>query len=130
MDPVTLIIGALGAGVAPGLTDAAREAVKDAYFSLRDHVKRLVAGRPVAETALDQHASNPDAWRDVLTAELQSAGAGDDEQIIEAAKGVLAIADPEGARVGKYVVDIRGAQGTQVGDHNTQTNTFNSPPQE
>jgi hypothetical protein len=25
-------------------------------------------------------------------------------------------------------VDVRGSQGVQIGDHNTQANTFNSPP--
>jgi hypothetical protein len=29
---------------------------------------------------------------------------------------------------GKYRVDLSGAQGVQVGDHNIQTNTFATPP--
>jgi hypothetical protein len=41
---------------------------------------------------------------------------------------LLALLDPTGTRAGKYMVDLRGAQGVQVGDHNTQTNTFSTPP--
>jgi len=36
--------------------------------------------------------------------------------------------DPEGTDAGKYRVDVRGAQGVQIGDHGTQTNTFTTPP--
>jgi hypothetical protein len=37
-------------------------------------------------------------------------------------------ADAAGPRAGKYVVDVRGSQGVQVGDHNTQDNVFHDPP--
>jgi hypothetical protein len=34
----------------------------------------------------------------------------------------------EPGRLGRAVsVDVRGGQGVQIGDHNTQTNTFNNP---
>jgi hypothetical protein len=36
-------------------------------------------------------------------------------------------ADPAGTAQGKYRVDLRGAQGVQVGDRNQQYNTFNAP---
>ncbi|MGI9000936.1 MAG: hypothetical protein ACR2GH_04650 [Pseudonocardia sp.] len=36
--------------------------------------------------------------------------------------------DEAGSQGGKYRVDLRGAQGVQVGEHNAQTMTFTSPP--
>ena len=36
----------------------------------------------------------------------------------------MALVDAAGSQSGKYTVDVRGSQGVQVGDHNTQTNTF------
>lgn len=36
--------------------------------------------------------------------------------------------DEAGSQDGKYRLDLRGAQVGQVGDHNTQTVTFTSPP--
>jgi len=41
---------------------------------------------------------------------------------------MLALVDQAGTQEGKYRVDAQGAQGVQVGDHNTQSNTFTSPP--
>ncbi|WP_340682653.1 hypothetical protein [Amycolatopsis coloradensis] len=37
---------------------------------------------------------------------------------------VLELTDPDGAQAGKYRVLLHGNKGVQVGDHNTQTNTF------
>lgn len=41
-----------------------------------------------------------------------------------AALKVLELTDPDGSQAGKYRVVLRGNKGVQVGDHNTQTNTF------
>ena len=38
------------------------------------------------------------------------------------------LVDEAGARAGKYTVDVRGARGVQVGDHNRQDNVFYAPP--
>jgi hypothetical protein len=48
--------------------------------------------------------------------------------VVEAAQQLMALLDAAGRQSGKYLVDLRGAQGVQVGDHNTQTNTFTTPP--
>jgi hypothetical protein len=128
MDPVTLIVGALAAGAAAGLTDTATNAVKDTYSQLRALVARLFRGRPDGETALRRHAEAPQVWQAPLAGELQAAGAGTDEAIIAAAQRLMAVVDEAGSQAGKYRLDLRGAQVGQVGDHNTQTVTFTSPP--
>ena len=38
------------------------------------------------------------------------------------------LVDEAGSRTGKYAVTVRDSQGVQVGDHNTQTNTFGPRP--
>ena len=48
MDPVTLIVTALAAGAATGMTESAASAVKDAYRSLLALVRKRLAGRPDA----------------------------------------------------------------------------------
>lgn len=128
VEPISLIVGALVAGTATGLTDTATDAVKDAYADLRDPVRRRFAGRRVAETVLAEHEKAPQVWQAPLSAELAAVGADTDAQIIAAAQRVMALVDEAGSAAGKYLVDLRGAQGIQVGDHNTQTNTFTSPP--
>lgn len=128
MDPLSLIVAALTAGAAAGLTDTTAGAVKDAYAGLRDLVLRRFAGHRVAQTALEEHEKSPQRCQAELSAELVAVGADTDTQIIAAAQWVMAVVDEAGSASGKYLVDLRGAQGVQVGDHNTQTNTFTTPP--
>lgn len=128
MDPISLIVGALAAGAAAGLTDTAAGAVRDAYAGLRDLVRRRFTGRRVAQTALDEHERAPRVWQAPLSAELVAVGADTDAGIVAAAQRVMELVDEVGSASGKYLVDLRGAQGVQVGDRNTQTNTFTIPP--
>jgi hypothetical protein len=49
--------------------------------------------------------------------------------VIEAARQLMVLLDEAGVRAGKYDVDLRGAQGVQVGDGNQQVNLFSTPPE-
>lgn len=55
------------------------------------------------------------------------ADAAQDPRIVELAEELMRLIDGDGARTGKYTVDVRGAQGVQIGDRNAQTNTFTTP---
>lgn len=124
MDPVTLIVTALAAGAASALQDDAREAVKAAYVRLRFKLKKRFSGRRVGELALAEFEAAPDMWEPQLRAELAATDAADDPDLVDAAQALMGLVDQAGARAGKYVVSIRGGQGVQVGDHNTQINRF------
>jgi hypothetical protein len=128
MDPITLIATALAAGAALGVTDAASTAVKDAYASLRALVWKRFAGRRKAELVLAEHEKAPETWQAPLIAELAATAADRDGDLIAAAQGLMGLLDAAGTRAGKYTVDVRGAQGVQIGDRNSQNNVFNSPP--
>jgi hypothetical protein len=128
VDPVSLIVAALAAGAVAGAQNTATDAVKDAYTGLKELVRRRLSGRMASEKALAQHDDSPLQAREALEAELVAVGAGDDAAVVDAAQRLMALLDPTGTQTGKYVVDLRGAQGVQVGDHNTQTNTFSTPP--
>ena len=60
-------------------------------------------------------------------AELAETGADRDRDLIAAAQALLDLVGAAGGGAGKYAVDVRGAQGVQVGDHNRQDNVFNAP---
>ena len=128
MDPVTLIVTALGAGAGSALQDGASEAVKDAYARLKALVKKRFAGRPKAELVLAEHESAPQTWDKPLAAELSAAGADADTDLVAVAQALMRLVDEAGSRSGKYVVTVRDSQGVQVGDRNTQTNIFRSGP--
>jgi hypothetical protein len=123
VDPVTIITAALTAGAVGSASGAAR----DAYATLQTLVQRRLAERSDGEVVLRQHAAKPNLWAPVLEAELAEACAGEDTALVEAAQQLLDVLDPD-APSGKYAVDLRGAQGVQVGDRNIQTNTFSPGP--
>jgi hypothetical protein len=124
MDPVTLIVTALAAGAASAMQDGASAAVKQAYARLRDAVQRRLAGRRDGELVLARHEADPETWQAPLSAELSKTGAGDDPGLQAAAQALMELVDAAGSRAGKYSVVVSGSYGFQVGDHNTQTNTF------
>ena len=127
MDPITLIVTALVAGAALGAQDTVSAMVKDAYAGLKALVKKRLGGGPGAELVLAEHEQAPETWQAPLMAELGKAGADGDRDLIAAAQALLDLIGEADGRTGKYTVDVRGAQGVQIGDHNRQHNVFNSP---
>ena len=128
MDPVTLIVTALAAGAATGMTELAASAVRDDYRGLLALVRKRLAGPPDAELVLARHETSPETWQAPLVAVLEEAGAEHDTDLVAAAQALMSLMDKAGARAGKYTVDTRGAYGVQVGDHNRQDNVFKAPP--
>lgn len=122
---MTLIVGALSAGTSQGVADTANAAVKDAYEALKAKVRDWFRGSSSNELVLAEHEKSPNTWQVPLKAALTTTGAGADPAVIKAAQQLLALLDAAGMQAGKYQVDLRGARGVQVGDHNSQTNTFN-----
>lgn len=122
MDPATLVTQALAAGTSAGLANATSAAVFDAYRALRQAcLQRLLDRHRVLYT--DDVADAAPAPAPELVRQLIASG-GLDTHIVHLAQRLLALADPAGTRSGTYRVDLRSAQGVQVGDHNTQNNTF------
>jgi hypothetical protein len=128
MDPISLILAALLAGVVKGAGESAANAVQDAYGGLRDALKRRLAGKPAAQDAVDQYTNDPEAWRSNLEVHLKQAGADQDQAVLDAASSVMHLVDPAGSGAGKYTINLAGAQGVQVGDYGQQHNIFNVPP--
>ena len=62
MDPATLIVSAIAAGASTALTDAAGDAIRDAYAGLKGLLRRKLASDPDAATILDGVERNPDRW--------------------------------------------------------------------
>jgi hypothetical protein len=135
MDPISLIVAALAAGVAAGAKDVAGGAIKDAYKGLKGLISRRLrtSKSPDAttvdpDTLLNAHEQRPETWKTPLEEALRAGGAADDPDLMAAAQRLVEMADPQGARQGKYRLDLRGAQGVQVGDHGTMTVNIAAPP--
>ena len=101
--------------------------VKDAYACLKALAKKRLGGGQGAELVLTRHEQAPETWQAPLMAELARTGADGDRDLIAAAQVLLDLISEADGQTGKYTVDVRGAQGVQIGDHNRQNNVFNSP---
>ncbi|MEU6025127.1 hypothetical protein ACGFIK_24110 [Micromonospora sp. NPDC048871] len=124
MDPVTLVVGALAAGALQGTGEAAASAVKDAYQALKAAVAARFADRPSGQLVLQEHEQDPEVYAAPLAKQVRAAGADQDPRIVELAQALMALLNEQGAGSAKYQVRLDGAKGVQVGDGNTQTNTF------
>ena len=123
MDPISLIITALVAGT----TKAATEVAPDAYKALKAMIKRKFAGNSNAETILSEHEQDPETYEAPLKKKLLEAEVNQDPEIISVAQALLKLVKPQESASGKFnIVFESEAKGIQIGDQNTQTNTFGS----
>jgi hypothetical protein len=125
MDPVTLIVAALGAGLSTIGQATLGEAAKDAYESLKSRLLSHFRHQAEHENALAAFEGDPDHTAPALAAAVTESGAGQDPAVVDAARTLLAKADPDGVAAAKYSLIIKGnAQGVVQGDHNTITMNF------
>jgi hypothetical protein len=114
MDPLTLLTNALVAG----LSNVAKDAVKDSYNALKQYLQRKISNNNGAQEALKSLEKNPasEARQAVVKEELGDAGLANDAELIALARSILERADPAGASLGKYNVTVTGGQVGAIGD--------------
>lgn len=93
MSAVEMIVTALAAGAGAGVTDTASAAFHDAYASLKDLIGRRLAGQGGSPPALDAAEVETGVWQAQMGEAIRRSGAADDEEIVAAAKRLLALAD-------------------------------------
>ena len=120
VDPVTIIVAALVAGAATGVTDTASQALKDGYAGLKKLLTGKFAGNSKALETLTEHESDPETYEKPLAKQLQQTGADRDDEILAAAATVLKAADQAGVKT-KYQIMITGGKVGIIGDHGTVT---------
>jgi hypothetical protein len=128
VDPVTLIVGALAAGALRGAGETASTVVSDVYVALKTAVTARFAEKGVPAEVLAEHEDDPETYERPLAKGIRQARAEQDPRIVLLAQELMRLMNGDDARTGKYTVNLRGAQGIQVGDGNTQTNTFTTGP--
>ncbi|MBP2366672.1 hypothetical protein [Pseudonocardia parietis] len=118
-----LILAALTAGAAAGSTETVATAIKDAYGALKNKVGSYFTPTSPAAEALDLLEKEPERAGEIVRGALLGTTAASDGELVASARRLLDLTEGESV-VGKYDVRIRGSQGIQVGDRNTQHNTF------
>jgi hypothetical protein len=125
MDPATLVTTALASGAGAALKDETSAAIKGLYETLWGKVKRRLSSRTDVEVAINPQEAAREVWQ-WLSSELAAVGVSAD--LVAAAQALLWHIDAEGSQAGKYEIDAHGSQGLQIGDGNTQHNTFMPAP--
>jgi hypothetical protein len=127
---LSALAGAYGHAVIEKVSDESADAAADATVGIgRRILRRLLAiphaGQAIgaAVTDLAEHPDDEDFTAGVR-AQVKKAIAADPALLAEIAQ---LLADAE-ADPGKYRVAVSGSQGVQIGDHNTQANTFGVQP--
>ncbi|GBE94466.1 hypothetical protein [Nostoc cycadae] len=110
---ISVILAALVAGAAT----TAGQAVKDAYQGLKELIKRKFDSDSTAKGILDKYEKNHKSYEGALKESLTELGADKDKEILEAAKKVNELNDPEGAATGKYNINISGGTQGVVGSN-------------
>lgn len=123
MEPIsTIIVTALAAGAAAGLTDTASQVVKDAYAGLKDLIKRKYAKASAGVDVLETDPASEDL-QSFAGKQLDASGAAGDPDIQKLAQALLdAVAQyaPKTARtIGVDLKDIE-AGSMRLGDINVQ----------
>lgn len=128
MEEITLIMTALATGASAGALEALKDDVKDkakvTYAKLHGLVTQRFRGNPSAEIVLSEHQTDPETYAAPLAKKLTEAGAGNDAELVAAARALMELVDQAGAKSGKYNVTIKDSKGVQVGDGNFQVNKF------
>jgi hypothetical protein len=120
VDPVTLVLAALAAGVASGAGETASQVVKDGYEGLKGLLVRRFAGNARAEQALADHEVDPERYEKPLAKQLSETGAAEDPEVRAAAEELVTAAKEAGVTT-KYQVTISGGKVGIVGDYGTVT---------
>src|SRR5713226_5973678 len=125
MDSVTLIESALVAGAAASAKDTASTAVKDAYNGLKALIVRKFSGKSKAQEMLADHEEDPETYEKPLKKVLIEAHVEQEQEILEAARKLMTLVQPQQMGMGKYNIQNTGTvQGQVIGEHNQVTKHF------
>jgi hypothetical protein len=123
-DPVALVVRALASGAARQTEGDVPIDVAEAYWALRELMRRRLERRPDGELILSKYENAPKVWEGPLKAELWASEAGSDRNLVAAAQFLMRLVDATVSRVIKYDIESHHSQGVLIGDHGTQDNTY------
>jgi len=89
MDPISLIISALGAGALAAVKDTASTAVKDSYQGLKTLIKKKFEADVLGQALLDSTSDEIKQAEALLKDKITKSGANQDPQIIQVAQDLL-----------------------------------------
>lgn len=135
MEPISIIVGALVAGASTALKETANQSVKDAYQGLKSLViqhwkSRIETSDQTKENEAKEFLVNlendPAGFQNSLKSKLNEIMPQPEVVLIDQAKQLEQLLNKLGYDTEQYNVSIgNDNKGIQIGNDNTQNNTFN-----
>jgi len=131
MDQITsAIVAVLAAGALSGLTEASKAAITDAYTRLKELLATKFGGSSEVIKAVEHLEIKPKSVgrKNLLQEEMVAAGAGQDEELLAAAKQVLALVQPQLASPGTFAIQNNApVQGQNIATSQHIEQHFSNP---
>src|SRR5690348_4524138 len=110
MEPISAtIVTALALGAASALKEVSAQGVKDAYAGLKALIERKYAQVPLAQLEAKPESKGR---RDVVEEELNAAGAGHDDELLQHAQAVLDAVQQQAPEIAAAIgVDLEEVKG-------------------
>jgi hypothetical protein len=127
----TAIITALSTGTIAGLTDTAKTAVIDSYNKLKALLTKKHGADSDVVQAIGKLEAKPESQgrKEMLAEEIVAIEAGQDEEILAAAKQILTLVKPQQAGLGKFTIQNNGpVHGQVMESHAPLTMNFGELP--
>jgi disulfide oxidoreductase YuzD len=93
MEPISLILAALGAGAIAATKDVAGSAVKDAYEGLKTLMKRKFEGDSFAQGMVDAKPKEIEQVKGMLIDKIKAASVDQDQDVVNKAKEIKTLID-------------------------------------
>ena len=115
MEPISILVSALGLAANQIVQPLANHAVKNAYDGLRTSiVGRFGTHKPNLESLLADHGKNPDTQRTVTETARKDGGADRDQEVIDQAVQLLSLLEETRPGITSGLIGQINAQGGKV----------------
>ncbi len=127
MEPSAMIIGAMLAGLTPALKETTSQAITDAYNGLKTVIiyfwNKATNNKQEASVLIENFENDPETFSKPLEKKLTEVLPNPPAEIMNKVTELTDILTEHGYN--KYETKVVNSKGVQIGDGNTQTNTFN-----
>ena len=128
MNEITLIVGALLAGLSAGITNTAETLLADLYSSLKNKIIDKTSETEKAKSTISEFEDKPnlETSQEKLISLLGSLSKDDLSELVLIAKKIIDVIEPKNSEAKKYNIEINSGQGIVIGDNAEVSQKFDN----
>jgi hypothetical protein len=124
VDPYSIIVAALVAGANASVKSIASSRARDLYTRLQRTLIRRLGDEQLGTALFAELERRPESADMLFLQQFRTRPDIIDEEVLDCSRALIETLQEPGADPSKYTVEARNSRGVQIGDHNTQVNTF------